>query len=270
MLRSTTLESISIQLFWLTRDSFSRSQGSRASTSGRLRAWRTARRSSAGRPRISLSIRYSAAMRTSASAAIGAARPFSFSDAELDAEWGMIYGYARVSTDAQDLSIQLDLLRAAGCEKVFHDKEAGDSADRHQLKRLMKKLSAGDVVKAPATDRFARDPTDLLVLGRDIRAKGARFVSIAEPIVDTDSEFWELVAACFGIAAKFELRRIRERTAAGRAAAKAQGVKFGRKPKLTPHQKREALRRRDVDRENHRSIARSSNVSQSPISRLRP
>jgi DNA invertase Pin-like site-specific DNA recombinase len=160
----------------------------------------------------------------------------------------MIYGYARVSTDAQDLAIQLDTLKAAGCERVFHDKEGGDSADRLQLKRLMKRLSAGDVVKAPATDRFARDPTDLLVLGRDIRTKGARFVSIAEPIVDTDSEFWELVAACFGIAAKFELRRIRERTAAGRAAAKAQGVKFGRKPKLTPHQKREALRRRDVDR----------------------
>jgi DNA invertase Pin-like site-specific DNA recombinase len=79
-------------------------------------------------------------------------------------------------------------------------------------------LNADDVVKAPASDRFARDPTDLLVLGRDIRAKGARFVSIAERIVDTDSEFWELVAARFGIAATFELRRIRERTAAGRAA----------------------------------------------------
>src|SRR3954451_23784864 len=142
---------------------------------------------------------------------------FSFSDAEVDAEWDMIDGYARVSTDTQDLAIQLDTLRAAGCEKVFHDKESGDSADRPQLKRLMKRLSADDVVKAPATDRFARDPTDLLVLGRDIRTKGARFVSTAEPIVDTDSEFWELVAACFGIAAKFELRRIRERTAAGRA-----------------------------------------------------
>ena len=98
----------------------------------------------------------------------------------------MIYGYARVSTDAQDLAIQLDTLKAAGCEKVFHDKESGDSADRPQLRRLMKRLSAGDVVKAPATDRFARDPTDLLVLGRDIRTKGARFVSIAEPIVDTE------------------------------------------------------------------------------------
>src|SRR5215203_2482782 len=134
----------------------------------------------------------------------------------------------------------------------------------------MRRLSSGDIVKAPATDRFARDPTDLLVLGRDIRAKGARFVSIAESIVDTDSEFWELVAACFGIAAKFELRRIRERTAAGRARAKAQGIKFGRKPKLTELQKREALRRRDEEREPHRSIARSYNVSQSTISRLRP
>src|SRR6185369_4550634 len=67
------------------------------------------------------------------------------------------------------------------------------------------------------------------------------------------SRVWELVAACFGIAAKFELRRIRERTAAGRAAAKAQGVKFGRKPKLTPHQKHEALQRRDVEGEPHRS-----------------
>src|SRR4051812_47420310 len=85
----------------------------------------------------------------------------------------MIYGYARVTTDAQDLAIQLDTLKAAGCGRVFHDKESGDSADRPQLRRLMKRPSAGDVVKAPATDRFARDPTDLLVLGRDIRTKGA-------------------------------------------------------------------------------------------------
>src|SRR3954467_33722 len=161
--------------------------------------------------------------------------------------------------------------RPPAARRCFMTRRAGgDSAERPQLKRLMKRLGPGDVVKAPATDRFARDPTDLLVLGRDIRAKGVRFVSIAEPIVDTESEFWELVAACFGIAAKFELRRIRERTAAGRAAAKAQGVKFGRKPKLTPHQIQEALQRRDVDDEPHRSIARSYNVSQSTISRLRP
>ena len=180
----------------------------------------------------------------------------------------MIYGYARVSRDHQDTALQIAALKAAGCERVFQEKEGGDKSDRPQLRALMKALRSGDLVKAPAVDRFARDPTDLIVLGRDIRNAGARFVSIAEPIVDTESEFWEVVAACFGIAAKFELRRIRERTAAGRAHAKAQGVKFGRKPKLSPHQRQEALKRRDIDREPHRSIARSYNVSQSTISRL--
>ncbi len=182
---------------------------------------------------------------------------------------GMIYGYARVSTDAQDLAIQVAQLKAACCEKVFHEKEGGHTADRPQLRRLMRALQSGDIVKAPAVDRFARDPTDLIVLGRDIRQAGARFLSVAEPIVDTDSEFWEVVAACFGIAAKFERRRIRERTSAGRARAREQGVQFGRKPKLTAHQKRKALRRRDEEGEPHRSIARSYNVSQSTISRLR-
>src|SRR3954454_25391225 len=81
---------------------------------------------------------------------------FSFSDAEVDAEWDMIYGYARVSTDAQDLAIQLETLKAAGCERVFHDKEGGDSADRLQLKRLMKRLSAGDERRRPTASPATR------------------------------------------------------------------------------------------------------------------
>jgi DNA invertase Pin-like site-specific DNA recombinase len=71
-----------------------------------------------------------------------------------------------------------------------------------------------------------------------------------------------------GVAAKLEHRRIKERTARGRADAKAKGVKFGRKPKLTPHQQREAIRRRDVEGETLRSIGRSYNVSAQTISRL--
>ena len=68
--------------------------------------------------------------------------------------------------------------------------------------------------------------------------------SLAEPVVDTTSDFAELVLAMLGVAAKLERRRIKERTERGRADAKAKGVKFGRKPKLTPHQKREAIKRR--------------------------
>lgn len=182
----------------------------------------------------------------------------------------MIYGYARVSRDHQDLASQLDALKAAGCEKVFHEKTGGHTAERAELKKLLKALKPGDLVQSTAVDRFARDPTDLIILGKDIREAGARYQSIAEPIVDTASDFWEVVAACFGIAAKFERRRIADRTAVGRVRAKAQGVKFGRKPKLTSHQVAEALKRRDVDGEPHGSIARSFNVSRSTISRLRP
>src|SRR5260370_29180888 len=96
---------------------------------------------------------------------------------------------------------------------------------------------------------------------------GARLRSVAEPVVDTTSDFAELVLGMLGVAAKLERRRIAERTARGRADAKAKGVKFGRKPSLTPHQQREA-RERLAAGETQRSIARSYNVSQSTISRL--
>jgi DNA invertase Pin-like site-specific DNA recombinase len=92
--------------------------------------------------------------------------------------------------------------------------------------------------------------------------------SLAEPFLDTTSDFAEIVFAILGVAAKLERRRVLERIARGRADAKAKGVKFGRKPKLTLHQQREAIRRRDVDGETLRSIARSYNVSPQTISRL--
>ena len=180
----------------------------------------------------------------------------------------MIYGYARVSTDAQDLASQLAQLKAAGCEKVFQEKVSGVTAERPQLKRLMAALAPGDVVVIPAVDRLSRDTTDLLVIARDMQRAGAGLRSLAEPVVDTTSDFAEVVLAMLGVAAKLERRRIIERTARGRADARAKGVKFGRKEKRTPHQKREALARLD-EGETQRSIARSYNVSQATISRLR-
>ncbi len=180
----------------------------------------------------------------------------------------MIYGYARVSTDTQDLTNQLVQLKAAGCEKIFREKISGATAERPQLKKLMAALSHGDVVVIPAVDRLSRDTTDLLVIARDMQRAGAGLRSLAEPVVDTTSDFAELVLAMLGVAAKLERRRIIERTARGRADAKAKGVQFGRKPKLTLHQQREAIARVQ-DGETQRSIARSYNVSQATISRLR-
>ena len=177
----------------------------------------------------------------------------------------MIYGYARVSTDAQDLTNQLAQLKAAGCEKVFREKITGTTADRPQLKKLMAVLAPGDVVVIPAVDRLSRDTTDLMVIARDMQRAGAGLRSLAEPVLDTTSDFAELVLAMLGVAAKLERRRIMERTARGRADAKAKGVKFGRKPNLTPHQQREARAARRTARRSA-AIARSYNVSQATIS----
>jgi len=169
----------------------------------------------------------------------------------------MIYGYARISSDAQDLTSQLAPLKAAGCERCSARRSPGTTADRPQLKKLMKALAPGDVVITPAVDRLSRDATDLLVIARDMQRAGAGLRSIAEPVVDTTSDFAELVLAMLGVAAKLESRRILERTARGRADARAKGVKFGRKPSLTPHQHQEA-RKRLAEGETQRSVARAT------------
>ena len=134
------------------------------------------------------------------------------------------------------------LLKAAGCESknIFREKITGTTADRPQLGKLMKKLAPGDVVITAAVDRLSRDTTDLLVIAREMQRAGAGIRSLSEPYLDTTSDFAEIVFAILGVAAKLERRRILERTARGRADAKANGVKFGRKPILTPHQQQEA------------------------------
>src|ERR1700679_687073 len=180
---------------------------------------------------------------------------------------GMIYGYARVSTPAQDLAPHIAQLKAAGCEKVFREKITGTTAERPQLKKLMAVLAPGDVVITPAVDRLSRDTTDLMVIARDMQRAAVGLRSLAEPVLDTTGDFAELVLAMLGVAAKLERRRILERTARGRADAKANGVKFGRKPILTPHQQKEARARVEAG-EPQRSVARSYNVSQATISRL--
>src|SRR5271157_265824 len=173
----------------------------------------------------------------------------------------MIYGYARVSTEAQDLTGSTAQLKAAGCQKIFREKITGTTADRPQLQKLKAALAPGDVVIIPAVDRLSRDTTDLLVIAREMQRAGAGIRSLAETFLDTTSAFAAIVFAILGVAAKLERRRILERTERGRADAKAKGVKVGRKPTLTPHQQKEARKRLEAG-ETQRSVARSYNVSQ--------
>ena len=129
----------------------------------------------------------------------------------------MIYGYARVSTDGESVAAQVAVLTAASAAKVYREVASGAKTDRAQLRQVLTRLTAGDVLLVTRLDRLARST----------------------------------------------------RTSEGRARAKARGVRLGRRPKLTPHQRREALSRR-ANGEPLTEIARSYNVSHSTISRLPP
>jgi hypothetical protein len=149
-----------------------------------------------------------------------------------DAQSSMIYGYARLSTAAQDETGQVRQLKAAGCEKVFRENITGTTADRPQLAKLMKALAPGDVVITPAVDRLSCDTTDVLVIARDMQRAGAGIRSLAEPYLDTTSDFAEIVFAILGVAAKLERRRILERTA---WPGRRQGERRQVRPQADPH-----------------------------------
>lgn len=177
-------------------------------------------------------------------------------------------GYARVSTDGQNLAAQVDELKAAGCAKIFQEKITGAQSDRKQLKRALAWLEKDDVLIVTRLDRLARSTRDLLNILDEIAAKGAGFKSLRDTWADTTTAHGRLMLTVLGGLAEFERDLIRSRTGEGRQRARAKGVVMGRKPKLTPHQRREAVARRSAGQESLLEIARSYNVSHSTISRL--
>jgi DNA invertase Pin-like site-specific DNA recombinase len=148
----------------------------------------------------------------------------------------MKLGYARVSTAEQHLTMQLDLLRQANCERFFQEKHSGAGRDRVALGRLLEQLRAGDTVVVWRLDRLARSTRDLLELIEQIHYAGATFQSLAEPWADTTSTVGKFIMTVFAGLAEFERDLIRERTRVGRAAARRRGVRFGRPPKLNSDQ----------------------------------
>lgn len=180
----------------------------------------------------------------------------------------MIYGYARVSTDGQTLHAQRDALSAAGAVKIYEETASGGArTERRQLTRALKQLQAGDVLIVTRLDRLARSSRDLLNILNAIGQRKARFRSLADAWADTTTPHGRLMIAVLGGLAEFERELIVARTADGRDRAKARGVRFGRKFKLTTDQQREALARW-IKGENQADIARSFAVHPSLISRL--
>jgi DNA invertase Pin-like site-specific DNA recombinase len=186
--------------------------------------------------------------------------------AKLEAKMAVL-GYARVSTEGQSLTAQLESLKAAGATTIYREKVSGARADRPQLGKLMAALKAGDVVVVTKLDRLGRSTRELLDLIHRIGEARAAFRSLGDPLWDTSSAQGRLLGTLLSGIAEFERELIRERTGEGRKRAMAAGVKFGRKPKLSAYQRAEAVKRRAAG-ETLAAIAASYGVNLSMISRL--
>jgi DNA invertase Pin-like site-specific DNA recombinase len=179
----------------------------------------------------------------------------------------VIVGYARVSTDGQTLDAQQAALHEAGCAKVYAEKVSGAKTDRQQLAKALAALAEGDTLIVTKLDRLARSTRDLLNTLDAIGKVGATFKSLGDGWADTTTPHGRLMLTVLGGLAEFERHLILARTSEGRQRAQARGVRFGRKPSLTDHQRQEALARRAAG-EALVDIARSYAVSHSTISRL--
>ncbi len=144
------------------------------------------------------------------------------------------YGYARVSTEDQDLTLQEDALRNAGCEMTRREKRSGTSRDgRTELQILLDFLRPGDELVVTRIDRLARSIGDLQDIVRALRAKGVALKATEQPI-DTSTAAGKCFLDMLGVFAEFETNLRRERQMEGIAKAKAAGIYKGRKPTIDP------------------------------------
>ena len=178
----------------------------------------------------------------------------------------MYVGYARVSTDEQHLDSQLQVLKQAGCKRIFQEKMSGAHRQRPELAKMLEHLREGDTVVIWKLDRLARSTRDLLEIADAIDRAGAGLKSLSEPWADTTSPAGRMVLTVFGGIAEFERELIRERTGAGRIAALKRGVRFGRPARLTAEQA--ALAKRLLEEGNSaKDVAKTFGVHKATIYR---
>jgi len=176
----------------------------------------------------------------------------------------MLIGYARVSTDDQNLDLQRDALQQAGCDKIYEDRVSGAKAARPGLAQVLEVARGGDVLVVWRLDRLGRSLHDLIVLAKQLDAAGVGLKSLRESI-DTTTNGGRLVFHLFGALAEFERNLIRERTQAGLSAARARGRQGGR-PKMLDAGKRQLARRLYGERQHSiAEICRLMGISKSTL-----
>jgi DNA invertase Pin-like site-specific DNA recombinase len=177
------------------------------------------------------------------------------------------YGYARVSTTDQDLSLQEAALRAAGCQVIRAEKKTGTSREgRSELDILLQFLRAGDTLVITRIDRLARSLKDLQDIVHELKAKGVTLKAIEQP-VDTSTAAGKAFFDMLGVFAEFETNLRRERQMEGIAAAKIRGVYKGGKPTIDPSEVRRLYAEEGL---SPTAIARQLGIARSSVYRFLP
>lgn len=178
----------------------------------------------------------------------------------------MKIGYARVSTQDQNLDRQLDNLRAAGCERIFNEKMTGTKSDRPELKTMMLTLRSGDILVIDSFSRLSRSTKDLLDLVEKLTAMDVHLVSLKEKL-DTTTATGKLMLTMLSALSQFERDLIAERTVDGLKAARSRGRVGGRRPVGTDKDRRQALAMYHANAMTNKEIADRFGVSLSTMNR---
>ncbi|PRY35076.1 DNA invertase Pin-like site-specific DNA recombinase [Spirosoma oryzae] len=179
----------------------------------------------------------------------------------------MKFGYARVSTHEQILDLQIDALKAAGCERIYQEKASGSKAERPELMRMLDQLRTGDTVIIWKLDRLGRSLAHLIKLVSDLEDQGVGLLSLNDPI-DTTTPQGRLVFRIFASLAEFERDVIRERTMAGVASARRRGRLLGRPKGLTKNAEQKARLAESLYKDENFSveqIARELRISKTTL-----
>jgi len=181
----------------------------------------------------------------------------------------MLIGYARVSSAEQNLDRQIAVLRDAGCDRIFREKISGKSVhNRPELEKAIDQLGSSDVLVVAEWDRATRSMTDGINIMQRIADRGAAIKVLDKPHLDLTTPVGQGMLVFLSALAQDERERIAKRAAEGRKSAKAKGVKLGRSPTLTDHQRTVALDRLAAG-DSCRAIAKDMAVSHPTIARLR-
>ena len=178
-----------------------------------------------------------------------------------------IYGYARVSTQQQDLARQLDMLKKYDCTEILTEKISGVKADRPELNRLKDKVRAGDSIVVESFSRLGRSTKDLIELVEYFEGRGVKIISVKENF-DTSTPQGKLMLTVFQAFSQFERDLIVQRTKEGLESARARGRKGGR-PRVKDSKISKALKLYDSKEYSISEIVEMTGVSQATLYRYK-